>query len=363
MVQHNNSTAELTYQTLRSRAYQLLPKVHTYDGHGNIVIPGGFLPDEDGHYVRFYEEFMREVHLCDEFEDNRGMRSLALELDRLESGIDLVGDVSEFPDPEWLVEGFIVRNGLTMLYGDAGTGKTTLCLYVADSVQKSKDLFGLKCKYGKVLFVSNDEAGELLKSHRDMVGLPERLDVAKYDVLWNGKGFNPEFEDMLRYYDHDIVVVDTYTSLGITDITRPESGLVLDETKRLGKKYRKAMLVTHHVNLKGEQMGSSLHRGKTESMISLRQLSEDRIVLTQDKIRGSKFPPKIINFNQDTLEMRDAKVSMKQQVQELKAAGFSDREIVDKFHKSNRESVRRYLREKPTPEEVEENIGKPRKDR
>ena len=45
--------------------------------------------------------------------------------------------------------------------------------------------------------------------------------------------------------------------------------------------------------------------------------------------------------------MRETNVSIKQQVQELKSAEIPNGDIVEKLPRGNRDSVRRYLREKP----------------
>ncbi|MBE9514423.1 MAG: AAA family ATPase [Chloroflexi bacterium] len=134
--------------------------------------------------------FKEELDWYRELENEEGIRWLAKEVEkvaraqeRIDEGIDLVSDVSEFNEPDWIVEGVVVRRGLTLLYGGSGTGKTTFCLYLADAVQKGSALFGLKCKKGNVVFVEQDESSELLKSHKDVVGLPERLEVPKIDVF------------------------------------------------------------------------------------------------------------------------------------------------------------------------------------
>ena len=339
-------------QEIDGKAFELLPHTRMYDDKREAIGLVDWSATDRPEWS--YEEFDYELDRYCELEGERGIKALAKRLkriereqERIEKGINLACDISEFPEPDWLVEGFIVRNGLTLLYGDSGTGKTTLCLYLADRMQKSKDFFGLECKQGKVLFVENDESGELLRSHRDKVGLPESLLVANTDIIWDASNssFNEQFAELLYYYIPDVVVIDAYTSLGIPDITRPESALVLDELRRLAKSYHCAMVIIHHTNKAGEQMGSSLHRAKMDSMVCLSKISENRIMLTQEKIRGSKFQPKGVNFDQDTLEMRDANTSLKQQVLELASLGIPDNEIIAKFSKQHRGSVRRYLRD------------------
>ena len=328
--------------TIEDKAFELLPHIYAYDDNREIIgrvfwIDG--IPD-----IPSYEEFMEQLDLYRELEDEKGILSLSRELERIEKGINLAVDISEFPEPDWLIEGLVVRNGLTLLYGDSGTGKTTFCLYLADAMKKGKNLFGLKCKQGSVLFVENDESGELLKSHRDKVGLPERLLVANTDIVWEAdKKFNEEFEHLLYYYIPDVTVIDAYTSLGIPDITRPESALVLDELRRLAKQHHCAMVIVHHTNLRGEQMGSSLHRAKMDSMVSLATL-EDKIMLTQEKIRGSKFDAKTIDFNQDTLQMKENTMTTKDVVFSL-AGSHSDDEIMSMLPKAKKTTIKRYIRE------------------
>jgi RecA-family ATPase len=176
-----------------------------------------------------------------------------------------------------------------------------------------------------------------------LVGLPAQLWVAKIDVAWIAveKGFNEEFEKLLYWEMPDVVVIDAYSSLGIPDITRPESGLVLDELRRLANKYDCAMVILHHVNKSGEALGSSLHKAKIDSMISLVNIN-NTVTLTQEKIRGTKFDEKLIDFNPNTLQMTDAKISLKDKVKQLRIQGLTLKEIQAKFPSAKKDTIRRY---------------------
>jgi RecA-family ATPase len=324
---------------LDDKAFTLLPHVYAYDQQRQTI--GMVLYDEKPDWT--YEQLKWELDIHCANGDNKAILKLDRELERIEKGIDLVRDVSDFPQPDWIVEGIVVRNGLTLLYGDSGAGKTTFCLYMTDAIRMGKDLFGLKCKPGRVIFIENDESAELLKSHRDKVGLPKKLDIANTDIAWDAgaKKFNHEFEEILYYYKPDVVIIDAYTSLGIPDITRPESALVLDELRRLAKEHGCAMVIIHHTNKGGEQMGSSLHKAKMDSIVSLVNVN-DIVTVTQEKVRGSKFEPKGINFDPVTLKMTDAKMTLKAQVQLLKAQGLSLNDIKAKFPTAKRNTLIKY---------------------
>ncbi|MBA7579749.1 hypothetical protein ES708_21625 [subsurface metagenome] len=219
---------------------------------------------------------------------------------------------------------------------------------MANSIQNGIDFFGRHCERGKVLFIEQDEAGELLKQHRDTMGKPHPLLVAKRDIVWEGNHFCEDLDNTLYVEKPDVVVIDSYTSLSIADITRPESGLVFDELRRKARQYKCAMCIVHHVNLGGKQMGSSLHKAKVDSMIALLKSKEgdnyDRINVNQEKIRGTRFDSLVIKFFHSTLEMTQTSSTIKDQVRELFYSDMSDTEILDEFP-SQRDTVRRYLRE------------------
>ncbi len=332
---------DATYlKQLDDNAFRLLPHVYLYDQQRQII--GAVLWDEDPGWT--YEDFKWALDIHYENKDDRAILRLSRNLEGIKMGINLVADVSEFSEPDWIVEGIVVRNGLALLYGDAGAGKTTFCLYLIDAVQHGRVLFGLKCKLGKVIMIENDESLELLRSHRDKVGLPSILPVVKVDISWdaNNKSFNKEFEDLLYYETPDVVIIDAYTSLGIPDITRPESALVLDKLRHLAKKHQCAFLIIHHVNKSGEQIGSSLHKAKMDSMVSLVNVN-NRVTLTQEKVRGTKFDHKVIDFDPVTLKMTDAKISLKEQVKQLKTQGLTLKEIQSKFPTGKKDTIRRYF--------------------
>ena len=327
------------FKELDNKAFRLLPHLYSYDQQRQIT--GPVLWDEDP--VWTYEDFKWQLDIHYDNEDERAILKLGRELERIEQGINLVVDVSEFPEPDWIVEGLVVRNGLTLLYGDSGAGKTTLCLHLVDAVQHGKDLFGLKCKQGKAIFIENDEPVELLRSAKDKLGLPAKLSVVNVEISWDAdkKKFSKELRDLLYYESPDIVIIDSYTSLGIPDITRPESGLVLDELRRLAREHQCAFVIIHHVNKSGEQIGSSLHKAKMDSIVSLVNVN-NTVTLTQVKVRGTKFAEKDIDFDPVTLKMTEAKITLKAKVKQLKAQGLSQKQIQSTFPTAKTATIRKY---------------------
>ena len=82
----------------------------------------------------------------------------------IDLGPRLVGDLltQAVPAREWTVKGWIPHKQMTLVYGDGGTGKTTLLMQLAMTAATGGRFFGHPVAARKVLFVSaEDELDEL----------------------------------------------------------------------------------------------------------------------------------------------------------------------------------------------------------
>jgi len=146
-------------------------------------------------------------------------------------GCEFLMDIDEVPEPDWLVEGIVVRQGLTLVYGESQVGKTTFCLYLIDALDEGKPLFGRKCKQAKTILVEQDQSPPLMKAQKRKLGRPNKLVVSREPITWDNteKKFLISFKAILDLKP-DVVIIDAYTSLGIEDINHPCAGLVFDKT-------------------------------------------------------------------------------------------------------------------------------------
>jgi hypothetical protein len=99
-------------------------------------------------------------------------------------------------------------------------------------------------------------------------------------------------------------------------------------------------------------MGSSLHKAKVSSIISITKSDEDHIVITQDKVRGSHIEPIVIRFDREHLTMEREAGSLREQVWRLldEASTNADRaavanSIVQRFPTRKKDTIQRYVRE------------------
>lgn len=97
--------------------------------------------------------------------------------------------VMDIPEVEWLVEGIAVREGITLLFGDAGVGKTSLMLQLMGCLAEGKEFLGLSTTKANTLLIEQDEGKPLLKSHIERM-LPvypslRWLEVPQVQILWD----------------------------------------------------------------------------------------------------------------------------------------------------------------------------------
>lgn len=94
----------------------------------------------------------REVPIYDEAPDDSGTFEL-LDLDQLE----------DLPAPEWLVKDLVVDNGLTVIFGDPGAGKSFVGLDMTLRLALGMDWHGTETKQAGVLYIAGEGARGLGK--------------------------------------------------------------------------------------------------------------------------------------------------------------------------------------------------------
>lgn len=261
-------------------------------------------------------------------------------------------DIDNVPEPDWLAEGIVVRQGLTLIYGDTGVGKTTFCLYLIDALQEGRTFFGRKCKQSNVLLIEQDQSPPILKSQKKKLGRPIRLAIVKESVLWDNKEkkFTDNLESKILKLCPDVVIIDAYTSLGIEDINHPSAGLAFDALRKYSQKFDCAFVLLHHTNKGGDQMGSGLNVAKMDSVIHMSKLGAKNyqdcieIKAEQQKVKGDACDDIRFMFDTNSLRMF-VKGNFKQTVYRLMDEGRTEEQIIsDLSGQGNPETIKRYIR-------------------
>lgn len=267
-------------------------------------------------------------------------------------------DMDNIPRPDWLVEGVVVRKGLTLIYAPSSMGKTTLCLYLIDALQTGKSFFSRGCKQATVLIAEQDASLPMLKSHWQRIGIPEKLFAVGVPLKWNNLkcAFMPELRNLLYTCRPDVLIIDSYTSLGIGDINHPSASLVFDELRICCQDFDCAFIIVHHTRKDGGQMGSNLNIAKVDSVISLhsrrgtkQEKLYKRITAEQEKLRAEYCEDIELDFDLATFKMTlvTATETTRERVARLKAEGKTDEEVVELTTDLNvkLDTIKRYCRE------------------
>jgi len=256
-------------------------------------------------------------------------------------------NTAEVELPDWLVSGLVLRNGLTLFYGDAGSYKTTMTLYMGYSLMTGTEFFGIPIdgRY-KVLYVEQDESINILKDQVQKIGFPQDMFVCcKLPVLWNGKDFNQEFSRSLEALKPDVVFIDSLTNLGIDDIAKPPAILCIDALRRIANTKNLSFVLLHHENLQGRPLGLRLIIGRIDSEIQTSVSSignEDKITIVQGKVRGQHLEPMFFKASKGTLQIeRELNMTIARRVQQMHEQGLDRTAILAHFRGTREKAAAR----------------------
>lgn len=223
------------------------------------------------------------IKLYEEIPDNkilyRGQHHVAINAaDR-----NLIGEVT------WLIDGEIPDEGVTVLFGASGVGKSFLAIDYALQLAQQHPVYYM--------------AGEGERT------IPPRID-AWYKHHKRSEGHlvlglgavhimdSSDFEPWLAWIVHQdfkLVVVDTLNtaSVGIDENKGHEASDFMDRCHRIAKLGKCAVLLVHHTNKGGVEIrGSQRLFDKADSVIALVDDDEFVIVECQKTKAGAKFRPR-----------------------------------------------------------------------
>ncbi len=167
---------------------------------------------------------------------------------------------------QWLIENEIPEGGLTVLYGDSGSGKSFLALdYALRIAQESNVVYvageGLGGYPDRLLAWGNHNKQSFGGFHLidDAISMLDEIAVAT-------------FIEVIAPLKPKLIVIDTLARamLGGDENSARDMGLFIDACNRIQHELGAAVLVVHHTgkNRSGER-GSSALRGGADSMIEM----------------------------------------------------------------------------------------------
>jgi len=190
---------------------------------------------------------------------------------------DAIGPSAE---GEWLVDKIIPAHGLTVPYGEPGSGKSFLATYIGLCVAQSAPCGGRAVKGGTVVYVGAEGASGLRKrlaAYREHHGIGDVVPfymVADCPDLGSRPGDAGALIASIRdQTDADVVavIIDTLarTMLGADENNAAEMGIFIENCSRISNELNCACIVVHHAGKDGTKgaRGSSVLKAAADAEI------------------------------------------------------------------------------------------------
>jgi RecA-family ATPase len=217
---------------------------------------------------------------------------------------------------DWIVDGLLSSGAWTYFVGEAGSGKSMLCIQLCNAIQEGKPFLGMKCKKRNCLYVQVD-TGRLEWQEQvsrlapdgnvwTMYALadlfldnPQEVETVK-SIIWGTYPISDEPNSpsqVLKHVQFDFIVFDVLNKLTRVDLnTKPSMSHVLERleymtTRGTGElKENKHFVLVHHpskTTKRGVDAGAgySGFGGLCGNMLTL---GHELLVLTKSKVVGRK---------------------------------------------------------------------------
>lgn len=161
----------------------------------------------------------------------------------------------ELPRPSWLVEGLIVENSLTVLYGPPAAGKSFIALSMAKSIQTGIPFLGLRItKSVPVLYIAAEGALglapriEAWNQHHSPSDDQTAINLLNRSVPLNHKVAVSRVIETIKGVEARFVIFDTLARCapGIDENTSKDIGGIIQAVDAIRTETGAAVMLVHH---------------------------------------------------------------------------------------------------------------------
>jgi hypothetical protein len=187
-------------------------------------------------------------------------------------------EILNLPDPEFLIEGMLVKDAFAVIFGPSGVGKTFLGLSIAFAVATRTSWNGKAVNGGPVVYVSAEGRAGLKDRSRALQQHNEWSDEPPFSFVTEPVNFLDQAQiieliNEIKKIAHEpaLIIVDTLARcfVGGNENDARDMGLFIFGIDILRRATGAAILVVHHTgkNEKSGERGSSALRGAADTMI------------------------------------------------------------------------------------------------
>ncbi|EAZ89213.1 AAA family ATPase, partial [Crocosphaera chwakensis] len=219
---------------------------------------------------------------------------------------------AENPMKEWLVDG-LFQEGLTIIAGYSGTGKTSVTDNIAIAVASGQDWNNKAVKQGNVLLLQSELNPTNMKLHFSHLINTDNAESILKNIIpvfdWDFKQMD-RLEKLASNHQPVLIIIDSLRSCSIPlsiDENHPKIGVPLYRLKKLSNQLNCSIMVIHHCNKSDPNVfsGSNAIQGAPDTLAILSgTIGQKQELYFQKHRAGIKYQCKKhnIQFNQSTNE-------------------------------------------------------------
>jgi len=165
------------------------------------------------------------------------------------------GELLQLPPPTFLLEPFIVRNALNLIFGPSGTYKSFIILDWALCIATGRPWHGTPVDQGPVLFIAGEGSGGIPKriyawAHAHNVAFPDTITWIPEAVPLRDKSAVTELAGIVENLSQKpaLIIVETYARslAGGNENSGEDAGAVVASLDQLRTMTGAAILMSHH---------------------------------------------------------------------------------------------------------------------
>lgn len=220
----------------------------------------------------------------------------------------------ELPDPEFLIDGFIQRRGVGVVYAPSGAGKTTFFAGMFTAIATGRPFYGHRVNHpGTCLDVAAEDASGFKARVRsakraaglsltDSIGLftlPEPIDLR--DAASVGR-----FCHAARTFPFpralECIGIDTYAAAtpGSSENSSEDTTTAMVHAQLIRDRLQATVIIAHHTNAGGSrERGHTAMRGAADFMISLTPVDDTLHVECSKQRNGAPFDKLVLKMTPD----------------------------------------------------------------
>lgn len=199
------------------------------------------------------------------------------------------------PKPQYLIAGLLLEQGINMLFGESQSGKTFLAIDLALCVATDRQWNGHHTEHGAIAYIAGEDAlgviqrKKVWKRHFGYASTPHFL-VLPDNVPMLLPGELSELVKSLKTLPQPLrlIVIDTLSCamVGSDSDKTKDAVQFMEAVKHLRNLFGCAILLVHHKNKNGAELGNSSFRNGSDIMLDL-SMDGDCVKIACEKVKNA----------------------------------------------------------------------------